>query len=160
MIFNWIFIILGDEELCVSIVENSPNVREVLEYRRGALQRRPPLGRSPARRFLRGEGLGSLAAWWREGCTAVEIDFESVIDELYAALQIFRRLVLGWIDSYDSNQILIVSGFSRSTKLSAWIFKSFAKFCKKSAICAKISVFFLQKSGNFTKVLQNSAIFF
>ena len=34
-------------------------------------------------------------------------------------LQIFRRLVLGWIDSYDSNQILIFSGFSRSTKLSA-----------------------------------------
>ena len=33
-------------------------------------------------------------------------------------LQIFRRLVLGWIDSYDSNQILIFSGFSRSTKLS------------------------------------------
>ena len=28
------------------------------------------------------------------------------------------RLVLGWIDSYDSNQILIFSGFSRSTKLS------------------------------------------
>ena len=36
----------------------------------------------------------------------------------YRFLQIFRRLVLGWIDSYDSNQILIFSGFSRSTKLS------------------------------------------
>ena len=32
-------------------------------------------------------------------------------------LQISRRLVLGCIDSYDSNQILIFSGFSRSTKL-------------------------------------------
>ena len=31
---------------------------------------------------------------------------------------IFRRLVLGWIESYDCNQILIFSGFSRSTKLS------------------------------------------
>jgi hypothetical protein len=31
---------------------------------------------------------------------------------------LFSRLVLGWIDSYDSNQILIFSGFSRSTKLS------------------------------------------
>ena len=27
-------------------------------------------------------------------------------------------LVLGWIDSYDSNQILMFSGFSRSSKLS------------------------------------------
>ena len=34
------------------------------------------------------------------------------------SFQILRRLVLGWIDSYDSNQILIFSGFSRSTKLS------------------------------------------
>ena len=33
-------------------------------------------------------------------------------------LQIYKGLVLGWIDSYDSNQILIFSGFSRSTKLS------------------------------------------
>ena len=41
-----------------------------------------------------------------------------IFTDVYRFLQIFRRLVLGWIDSYDSNQILIFSGFSRSTKLS------------------------------------------
>ena len=33
----------------------------------------------------------------------------------------FRQLVLGCIDSYDSNQILIFSGFSRSTRFAKWI---------------------------------------
>ena len=47
------------------------------------------------------------------GCARSGIDSTDFAD-LYS-----RRLVLGWIDSYDSNQILIFSGFSRSTKLSA-----------------------------------------
>ena len=43
---------------------------------------------------------------------------ESVVLLQVIAPQDLRRLLLGWIDSYDSNQILIFSGFSRSTKLS------------------------------------------
>ena len=41
-----------------------------------------------------------------------------IFTDFHRFSQIFRRLVLGWIDSYDSNQMLIFSGLSRSTKLS------------------------------------------
>jgi hypothetical protein len=43
----------------------------------------------------------------------------------------FRQLVLGCIDSYDSNQILIFSDFSRSTRFAKWIsgiLQNFAEF--------------------------------
>jgi hypothetical protein len=43
---------------------------------------------------------------------------EFIFTDFYRSLVTIRRLVLGWIDSYDSNQIVIFSGFSRSTKLS------------------------------------------
>ena len=78
-----------------------------------------------------------------------------------ALCQISRRLVLGCIDSYDSNQILIFSGFSRSIKLFGYIFKILPKFAKnqrfsqKSALFAKIRSF-----RNFLKILcANFAIF-
>ena len=40
------------------------------------------------------------------------------LNHFFRFSQIFRRLVLGWMDSYDSNQILIFSDFSRSTRLA------------------------------------------
>ena len=54
----------------------------------------------------------------------------------------FSRLVLGWIDSYDSNQILMFSGFSRSTKLSGWIFRNFCKNLQKISGFRKNQIFF------------------
>ena len=44
------------------------------------------------------------------------------------SLQYFERLVLGCMDSYDSNQMLILQHFSRSTRLSKWI----SDFCNCS----------------------------
>ena len=55
----------------------------------------------------------------------------------------FRGLVLGCMDSYDSNQILILQGFSRSTR--------FAILCT-----AQISKF-QQKLAKFCEILKNGA---
>ena len=44
----------------------------------------------------------------------------------------FRGSVLGCIDSYDSNQILIFSGFSRSTRFSYFCTAQISKFQQKS----------------------------
>ena len=71
----------------------------------------------------------------------------------------FRQLVLGCMDSYDSEQWLILQGFSRSTR--------FAFLC--TALIAEIQQIFvkffgdfaeniaknLQKSENFSEILQN-----
>ena len=48
------------------------------------------------------------------------------------AHQLFGRLVLGWIDSYDRNQILIFSGFSRSTRFSHFCTAQISKFQRKN----------------------------
>merc|ERR1711907_371558 len=44
----------------------------------------------------------------------------------------FEGLVLGCIDSYDSNQILIFSGFSRSTRFSHFCTAQISKFQRKT----------------------------
>ena len=44
----------------------------------------------------------------------------------------FERLVLGCIDSYDSNQILIFSGFSRSTRFSYFCTAQISKIQRKT----------------------------
>ena len=54
----------------------------------------------------------------------------------------FERLVLGCIDSYDSNQILIFSGFSRSTR--------FSYFC--TAPLAKFQQIFIKLFANFASI--------
>ena len=62
--------------------------------------------------------------------------------------QIFRRLVLGWIDSYDSNQILIFSGFSRSTRFSYFCTAQISKFQRKTVeffAGMKMNFFFLSR---------------
>jgi hypothetical protein len=71
----------------------------------------------------------------------------------------FGRLVLGCIDSYDSNQILILQRFSRSTKLSSWFFENVAKFCKKSQKFAKFLRNFriLQKKMLILRILETFA---
>ena len=68
----------------------------------------------------------------------------------------FERLVLGCMDSYDSNQILIYSGFSRSTRFSYFCTAQISKFQQKTrpnfVILTKFSQFFqnfLQFSANF-----------
>ena len=43
----------------------------------------------------------------------------------------FRGLVLGCIDSYDSNQILILQGFSRSTRFAILCTAQISKFQQK-----------------------------
>ena len=49
-----------------------------------------------------------------------------IYDRGWVSLACFRSnfggLVLGCVDSYDSNQMLILQGFSRSTRISKWIF--------------------------------------
>ena len=65
----------------------------------------------------------------------------------------FRRLVLGCIDSYDSEQRRILQHFSRSTR--------FASFCtilisEILQICVKILLIFAEISQKFSKILQKS----
>ena len=67
----------------------------------------------------------------------------------------FRGLVLGCIDSYDSNQILILQGFSRSTrfailctaqisKFQQKFVKLFSKFCLNFCKIASFQHFFIE----------------
>jgi hypothetical protein len=44
----------------------------------------------------------------------------------------FKRLVLGCIDSSDSDQILIFSGFSRSTRFAYFCTAQISKFQQKT----------------------------
>ena len=84
------------------------------------------------------------------GCTAgprrgVELSFRSASNS--------RRLVLGCIDSYDSEQRRIFLHFSRSTR--------FASFCtilisEILQICVKILLIFAEISQKFSKILQKS----
>ena len=79
----------------------------------------------------------------------------------------FRQLVLGCMDSYDSEQWLILQGFSKSTRFAFFctaliaeiqqifvkIFGDFAenvaKICKNLKISAKFCKICVQKSANF-----------
>ena len=67
----------------------------------------------------------------------------------------FRGLVLGCMDSYDSNQILILQGFSRSTrfailctaqisKFQQKFVKLFSKFCLNFCKIASFQHFFIE----------------
>ena len=51
-----------------------------------------------------------------EGSPTKFLGLNAILDQIF--LQIFRRLVLGWIDADFCVQILILQHFSRSTKLS------------------------------------------
>ena len=67
----------------------------------------------------------------RSAYQSTNLVLADMFTDFYRFLQIFRRLVLGWIDSYDSNQILIFSDFSRSTRFAKWnsgILQIFAEF--------------------------------
>ena len=71
--------------------------------------------------------------------------------------------VLGWIDSYDSNQILFFLRFFEIYKTIWLYFQEFPKFSQNQRFSQK-STLFLQKSGNFAKILlflflQNFATF-
>mgnify|MGYP004024506713 CR=1 FL=1 len=64
----------------------------------------------------------------RAVCTLVKrFDTESFSD-FSAKLSNFRGLVLGCMDSYDSNQILILQGFSRSTRFAILCTAQISKF--------------------------------
>ena len=58
-------------------------------------------------------------------------DTESFSD-FSAKLSNFRGLVLGCMDSYDSNQILILQGFSRSTRFAILCTAQISKFQQNS----------------------------
>ena len=60
----------------------------------------------------------------------------------------FERLVLGCIDSYDSNQILIFSGFSRSTRFSYFCTAQISKIQRKTV------QIFAGNLSNFSKNLE------
>ena len=65
----------------------------------------------------------------------------------------FERLVLGCMDSYDSNKILIFSHFSRSTRFAILCTAQIAKFQKKR-------VTILAVLNNYSKLfIQNFAFF-
>ena len=77
--------------------------------------------------------------------------------------QNFERLVLGCMDSYDSDQRLILQGFSRSTRLaflctaqtSKFQEKTRPKFCRNETFSFSFSFSFQQKSMNFVIFLLN-----
>ena len=67
----------------------------------------------------------------------------------------FRQLVLGCIDSYDSNQILIFSDFSRSTRFSYFCTAQISKIQRKTVqIFAGNLSFFSRFSTNFAIFLR------
>ena len=81
-----------------------------------------------------------LQHFWRSTrfaflCTAQTSKIQEKIRPKYCWNEItpnFEGLVLGCIDSYDSNQILIFSGFSRSTRFSHFCTAQISKFQRKT----------------------------
>ena len=95
-----------------------------------------------------------------------ELPRHITLSEIGHDTSLFRRLVLGCINTDFSNQTRILQHFSKSTKLSNWIFKilqNFAKIRKNLQNFAKFSYFlhffadFLRKSlifANFCNILK------
>ena len=81
-----------------------------------------------------------------------------------AAAANFERLVLGCMDSYDSEKRGILQHFSRSTRFASFctfLISEILQICVKiflifAEISQEFSFFFLQKSGNFReKIAKN-----
>ena len=74
---------------------------------------------------------------------------ERAVGRLAGEAADFRRLVLGCMDSYDSDQRLILQGFSKSTR--------FAFFC--AAPISKFADFCTQILQNFAEIFRFLQIF-
>ena len=68
----------------------------------------------------------------RHLCWRIELASKETNEKWMKSPSNFERLVLGCIDSYDSNQILIFSGFSRSTRFAHFCTAQISKFQQKS----------------------------
>ena len=68
-----------------------------------------------------------------------------------------EKLVLGYMDSYDSNQIVILQHFSRSTRFTYFCTSRISKFWQK--IGTDFRNEFLKNSFNFRKIFGKFVIF-
>ena len=77
----------------------------------------------------------------------------SILTPVASQYTISRRLVLGCMDSYDSEQRRILQHFSRSTRFAFFCTVLISDFLQ---ICVKLLLIFSEISQKFSKILQKS----
>ena len=113
-----------------------------------ARQRSDPVMSIDTRAVLCGQADARARGENRRNAAASSLPASVLAAHCDDVLQIFRGLVLGCMDSYDSEKWRIFSDFSRSTRFSHF----------RTALNAKFQQISLTFSRNFNKICKNSKI--